>query len=80
VPDLYSKITLTIIAIALVSIALRPSGGTDALAANAANVQYRGDPAFENAVAYVVNNYCEVASLPKGKPQHNLQVTCTFSK
>ena len=78
-PDLYSKITLTIIAIAFVSITLRPSGGTDAVAA-AANDQYRGDPAFKNAVAWVVNNYCKVSSLPKGDPQHNLEVTCIFNK
>ena len=80
VRDLYSKIALTTIAIALASIALRPSDGADALAANPQNIAFLNDPGFERAVAFVVNNDCEVAKLPKSNPRHDLVVTCTFGK
>lgn len=79
-PNLYSKIALLFIAISLTAIALRPMAEGDAHATENPKIDFLGDPAFEKAVAYVVNNYCEVAKIPKSSSQKNLIVTCHFDK
>lgn len=75
--DLFTKLALAVVAVALCVLALRPAAET-ADAADIGSLGLKSDPAFERAVVYIVNRHCDVVKRPKGNPASNLELTCRF--